>query len=347
MNKKLLTVAIGATLVAVPFLVAQADVKLYGRVHASLDNLDYNVPNANGKWFVSSNATRFGIRATEDLGNGMRAIAQGEFGYNTDSGAPTFTNRDVYVGMEGSIGGVFLGNINSATKDIGTFVDLFRNQLGENRALINEAGIDSRLADSITYVSPSIGGLSAKVQFGTEDDVTTDDNIITANVRWTAGPLALGVGYLRDENSGSGAEHTKGYRLGVKYSIIDTLAMTALWQSLKDIGGVSGADRDSFGLGASFTMGNNIIKGQWYRADELDTVSDSGADMIALGLDHMFSKTVVGYVAVAKTDNDSAGIFGITGPLTSHSAPDIGGVAVVPPAGETATGYSIGMMVNF
>lgn len=360
MNKKLLVAAIGAALIG-GAAVAQAEVKLYGHAHMSLDNLDRDRDTDTGEWFVSDNASRFGIRASEDLGGGLKGVAQYEFliglgtsstnevnsplGFDRASGSLT-TNRDNYLGVEGSFGALRLGQIDSASKDVGGIADLFyREQLGEGRALTNQGFFDGRVQSGIHYLSPDFGGVTFKLQYGVEDRFDTDATTTSANVRWTSGPLVLGAAYHTVDNTAAtipaGSEDkSTGYRLGAKFDVGGGFTVAALYQSLSDAGFVSGADRDTVGLGASFKAGNNIFKAQYYVADSTDNAAtDNGGDQLSLGWDHLFSKTTKGYVTYAKTSNDDAGTFGIGG--NGH------GQSATPLAGGDAKGFSVGMIVDF
>lgn len=348
MNKKLLAMAIGAALVVGPALVAQAEVKLYGHAHMSLDNVDRDVSTDSGEWFVSTNSSRFGIRATEDLGGGLKAAAQYEFLFAQDVGTSNpVTNRDNYVGLEGGFGALRLGNIDSATKDTGGIADLFyREQLGESRSILNCGatcgGLDGRVANGIHYLSPKIGGgLELKAQYGVEDSFTTDATTMALGARWTAGPLVVGASYMNIEDPTPPGPDQKGMRLGAKFDVGGGFTVAALWQSVSDIGNSSGADRDTIGLGASFKAGNNIFKAQFYEADELDNAANTGGDMVAIGWDHLFSKTTKGYVTYAKTGNDSATNTFVVGG-NGHATVVTGNAN-----GSDTSGFSFGMIVDF
>ena len=88
MNKKLVAVAI-AGLLAAPLAQAQtANVTLYGRVSVDVEMVNYDGPsgdNTVGK--VDSQSSRWGLRGSEALGNGMNAIFQCETPLAADEGA--------------------------------------------------------------------------------------------------------------------------------------------------------------------------------------------------------------------------------------------------------------------
>lgn len=363
MNKKLLVAAIGAAIAAGPIL-AQAEVKLYGHAHMSVDMVDWDAApgtDTDDGMFVSTNSSRFGIRASEDLGSGLKATAQYEFLFGQDTVNSPTTNRDNYIGLEGGFGALRLGQIDTATKDIGGIADLFyREQLGESRSIINEGNADARISNGIHYFSPNFGGVTFKLQYGADEG--TDLDQMAANVRYAAGPLTAGLGYLTTETA---ADDIDVLRLAAKYDLGGGFTVAALWQDISAIGGVDGRDRSSYGLGASFKTGNNVFKAQYYIADERDDLDETGGDLIAIGWDHLFSKTVKGYVTYAMTSNDDAtNAFRVGGnghatfgSAASTSVQDVGGVPTVvttPASGVFATenggdtsGISIGMIVDF
>ena len=91
MNKKLMAAAVAGVLVAPAAFAQSSNVQLYGRVNGGLDyysakgatNGDYD---RDGRFRVFDNSSRVGVRGTEDLGNGLKAIFQIESGVNIDNG---------------------------------------------------------------------------------------------------------------------------------------------------------------------------------------------------------------------------------------------------------------------
>lgn len=358
MNKKLLVAAIGAAIAAGP-MMAQAEVKLYGHAHMSIDMADWDAvtgaANDDGM-FVSTNSSRFGIRATEDLGGGLKGVAQYEFLFGQDTVNSPVTNRDNYIGVEGGFGALRLGQIDSATKDIGGIADMFyREQLGESRSIINEGNADARVSNGIHYFSPNFGGVNFKLQYGADEG--TDLNQIAANVRYAAGPLTLGLGMLNTETAETATtgEDIEVLRAAAKFDVGGGFTVAALWQDITAIGGIDGIDRSSYGVGASFKTGNNVFKAQYYVADEIDDTDDTGGDLIAIGWDHLFSKTVKGYVTYATTSNDDLSCTTVAGvAVPCFVVGGNGHAGIIPTTGANAitgggdsSGISVGMIIDF
>ena len=78
MNKKLIVSAMGLVL-AGGMGLASADVKLYGQIDLSLDATDSDAPNYQDDINMNSNQSAFGIKGSEDLGNGMSAFFKLEY----------------------------------------------------------------------------------------------------------------------------------------------------------------------------------------------------------------------------------------------------------------------------
>ncbi|MDH3514314.1 MAG: hypothetical protein OEM83_05525, partial [Gammaproteobacteria bacterium] len=96
---------------------------------------------------------------------------------------------------------------------------------------------------------------------------------------------------------------------------------------------------------------NNKFKIHYVNADEIDLsgLENTGATMIALGVDHTFSKTAQVYFNYVMVDNDDFGLYNTTSGSVGHGqtiALDDG------PTFGTSTGispkaYSAGMIFKF
>jgi len=195
----------------------------------------------------------------------------------------------------------------------------------------------------IRYESPSTGGFNAVVQNTSNNGADTAGN--TANkdtsvgLNFASGPLFVGAAWNERANTGSNNDST-GIRLVGAYTM-DAFMVGLLWESLSDIGGTSGHDRDAMGLAASMKMGNNKFKFHWIDADKYDDVASSGGDMWALGVDHMFSKTAMVYLNYASASADS----GATVQTASGNAGH--GDSLTSVAGKDATAFSAGYILKF
>jgi predicted porin len=311
MNKKLLTVAIGAAL-AVPML-AQADATVYGKAHVSWDYQTNDTSTANAQdtfSYVSDNSTRIGVKASEDLGGGTKALFQVEISTPTDTAAAMTVNRNSYLGLGGVFGTIMLGKYDSPFKEVGRIADPFNDRVGDARNVIGNGGTantwDRRVANMVRYASPTFGGVTIVAQYSGSDSAAAGTGEQgSASVMWKAGGATVGAAY----DVQSTAAGTEGFETGYRFAGTFNFGMFTvggLYEQLADVGGTSGNDRSAYGMSASVTLAQkNVIKAQYYVADSFDPAPDTGGSLWAVGYDYKFSKTTTGYVAYAQASNDA------------------------------------------
>jgi predicted porin len=351
MNKKLIAIAIAGALAAP--LAAQAEVSIYGTMDVSVES--FNNDNAaaaeDSSLAASSNSSNIGFKGAEDLGGGMKAIWQAEAGVNvTDAngGGNGWAARNTIVGLAGGFGTVVVGRHDTPYKIVGRKVDFFVNGVGDTRTLTNTDGQDARTNNVIAYISPNMNGLSLFAAYVTDvaGDGTDDTNndAYSFSVSYANGPLYVAVANQKISADALGAtDDAEATRLVASYKL-GALKVAGSWQQDKAVGGTDGADRDGWGLGAAYTMGNNTLKAQYYNLGELDNVDKTGASKWAIGVDHAMSKQTTLYAAYAAVSNDDASAINVTGNGDGHG--DSG------PAGATELGgspsaFSVGIKHKF
>ncbi|MFD2111535.1 porin [Thiorhodococcus fuscus] len=191
MNKKLLTLAVAAAMVAPT--AAMADAILYGKLHMSIDYADvesgFKGWGLNGKGSIpgEGRANRIGVKGSEDLGNGLKAIYQVELGVkmteesasgNIASGSnDSITMRNSYVGLAGGWGTFLVGRHDTPMKISTAKLDLFSDTMADYNGTV---GFDDVRADNaIAYISPSLSGfqLAAAVVAGGSSTAGYGENI--------------------------------------------------------------------------------------------------------------------------------------------------------------------------
>ncbi len=339
MNKNILAVAIAAA-VAAPSAFAAATV--YGNAHMSV-NATSSVANGSNvsadQTAVSSNSSYFGVKGSEDLAGGLKAVYQIETGVGLDGeGSNTLGSnlRNSFAGIGGGFGTVLLGRHDSPMKMVGRKYDLFGDQVGNNRNILGggltpaSALVDGRHSNVIAYASPTMNGFSALVAYvpgsvggltlatatnnGNELFSTADQrgDAYSAMLDYTAGNLSVTGGYIGVNTKGGtlgGVKDFSGYRLGAGYTfgaakVVALAQQTNVYRVL----GVA-ADQTIYGLGASYELGNGgKVKGQYYVAGDVKN-QDVGGSMLTVGYDHALSKSTTAYVAYAMAQNDNNGSF--------------------------------------
>lgn len=107
-------------------------------------------------------ASRFGIKGSEDLGNGLKAVYQIEIGVNFDTNnaltnnADTFYWRNTFAGLAGDWGTILMGRHDTPLKISTAKLDLFSDTMADYNGTI---GFDDLRADNaVAYISPSWAG---------------------------------------------------------------------------------------------------------------------------------------------------------------------------------------------
>ena len=260
MQKKLLTAAIGAALMAGTSLV-QANVKVGGMAQAELYTAETecsgivsdvgalvgsipqnrlapsalngvcgkgNITGTNG--LTENNAVdnvketntndnargRFWITADEDITGSLKALAKFEFSVDTaDGGVADARNREKYVGLQGGVGTILLGNTHGVYKRLGgTSWDTFnatnleaRNNGGQSGGRF---GHNAFIPGSIKYESPKFAGIQFQALYSPNGTVETvggaefkdQSNDWQTGLSWKGGPVELIAAYSKDENTG-------------------------------------------------------------------------------------------------------------------------------------------------
>jgi predicted porin len=118
----------------------------------------------NGLPQAQGPSNRVGVKGSEDLGNGLKAIYQLEFGVNFgDANIPGGLNdgvsiRNSFVGLAGSFGTVLVGRHDTPLKISTGKLDLFSDTIADYNGTV---GFDDIRADNaIAYISPSFSGFS-------------------------------------------------------------------------------------------------------------------------------------------------------------------------------------------
>ena len=353
MNKKLLTLAVGAALAA-GMSVAQAEVTVYGKAHVSVDYQDNDAGVEEA--FISDNSSRFGVRANEDLGGGLKALAQWEIGARTDVNSGLSTNRNSFLGLASdAMGTIRVGKYDTPYKEIGRKADLFNERVGDSRNVIglgsSDGAFDARVSNMVRYDSPSFGGLKVAALYSADEGNTAGaiaNSYRSASVSYQGGPVFAALGY-EEHSSPLTLDNETGIRLGVGFKT-GALTVNALYETLSDIDNTAtdpGSDVDNYGVGAAFKFGNATAKAQYFLSDTGDLNFDS--ELMAVGLDYAFSKTVTGYIVYAQADNDLSAV--LLGEDThTNAASGNGGHGdffAHDTVGESPSAISVGVEMNF
>lgn len=269
---------------------AFAELDFYGKANVSFQNSD---DGSGSTTEVRSNASRVGVKGSEDIDENLKAIFQLEFETSPDDGdssGQTFTQRNIYVGLQGNFGTVKAGKFDSPFKESQNKVDLFNDLEGDiaNMITVN----DNRPSNVVAYVSPEAPIVAYIAYISSEDpDV---DNGISASVSFTHENLYVAVAADQDVEA-EGADAVRGV---VQYTLGD-LQLGGLVEESDD---GSGAENAYF-VSAQYILDKWALKAQYGTSD----IDEIGGESVSVGADYTFSKPVkvFGFITALESDEGS------------------------------------------
>jgi len=370
MNKKLLTIAITAALVAPTAVLAE--VIVYGQMGMSLDyvNSGVNVPAAGERKSnlnVSNNVSRLGFKGHEDLGGGLKGIWQVESTVATDepTGAGNgLGNRNTFLGLAGGFGTFLMGKHDTPFKMLGRSLDPFADTIADTRQMLGgPLGFDLRTPNTVAYITPNFSGFGAVLAYVSDataaaTSLVADNNTLSAvsmNATYTNGPIYAGLAYERQGVKELGGLATSkdpsAWRLGGSYAF-GPAKIGAMYEAVKNIGTVDHSDRSGATLFGTYSFGMETVKLAYTMANKMKTVvgevPDSSASLLALGIDHSFSKRTTAYAQYTKlTNKNGTGVAKVGAAAYSLGSGGGYGDVVNPAAGDDPSAISFGMVHKF
>jgi len=203
---------------------AQNSVTLYGAIDDSIQYIHNATPTGSNQVGMAQGTTgnltgsRWGLKGSEDLGAGLKAIFKLENGFNPNTGklgqGGRLFGRQSYFGLSSDTYGTF-----TMGRQYDPLVDMVQSITADNifSSMFSTPGdVDnndnsSRTNNSVKYVSPSFSGLQAEAMyaFGGVAGQTGSGQTWSGALAYNNGPLSLAGGYfVADNPSVSGATRT-------------------------------------------------------------------------------------------------------------------------------------------
>jgi len=300
---------------------AQSSVTIYGKVDLGLV-LDSG--SASGKSVrLDSGVTggsRIGFKGVEDLGGGMKAAFQLETGYCADSaaggpnfctGSNSFMGRQAHGDLTGSFGALSAGRQYSLGFNNLSTIDPFGTGFaGQVNNIVDPSGI--RLNNSVTYSTPSIGGLTAsgEVAFGEQTGNWQANRETGAGLTYASGPAYVGLTFYDVDNANGYGAARKNYLIGGTYDFgvvkihalvqkstgTNTAAQIAAGEATADVLDIMG--------GVTVPLAGGSLMGSFIHHNDR-TSADKDANQIGVGYQYPLSKRTAVYTAFARIKNDN------------------------------------------
>lgn len=267
---------------------AQADVQLFGHIDTSTETFDRDVGGlgANGigdDTQFKCTTCAIGFRGSEDLGNGLKAIFQIDFQYNTMEVNTGLPDRDQWLGMAGHYGQQRqVGTISTGYRSHGAMLDpIYRTALRQR-----DHGLQSNLhagagssgqgpaENTARYDRPSWNGLKIGATYTLVPDSNPnaggqvdDDKVYGGGISYENAGILVYADYLTNDSGGD----DEAYKFGGKYnfnnfSVFGQYEIADGLITSKDPD-MSGDGANSWMLGGTFMLGNSMLFASYGRAD--------------------------------------------------------------------------------
>jgi len=336
MKKSALALAVAAALTGFGS-IAYADTTLYGSARVSVDYVDDDLLG-NEYWDVWNNSSRLGVRGQEDLGGGLAAIYQYEFGVDVTEGGNLNSNRPKWVGLQGGFGAITAGTQWTPYYNVIGVGDIFNSSraFSDYTYLGNAVGL--RMDNSVIYTTPNLSGFSAQAMLVmngscepsdpvrpnqlcngiTTDPATTNllpqnlsDNIDMWNIglSYKNGPFFAGATYMALEGPEfrqATIPSSDGDQWGLAFGYNSgPFAITFAYED-GDLNRLFEDDVQNYYLTGQYSFGPNVIRAAYGYVDpDSDKKGDDNIDNYILGYQYNFSKrTRVWLEYIGRTSDD-------------------------------------------
>ena len=277
--------------------------------------------------------SRWGINVTEELGGGLKVLANLENRFSADSGevhygqpAPYF--QQSWVGVQGGFGRLTAGRQYNILFDLVTstyasypyspYMDVYKPEIG--------FALGARQNNMLKYMA-EVGPVRGALQYSFDEKSPTGGKTFGGYIRYAADGLAAGIGY-QDYEFASGKKVkavTVGgsYRTGPWYfnlgygqnkvddltSPVDFAVLGAMWQGNIN-GGFAGPaflaanKRTIYKIGMGYQVTPQINVGAHYfhaKQSGNTAAADGTANFFSVAADYAFSKRTDAYIEIDNT----------------------------------------------
>lgn len=354
MSKKLLAAAIAAALAPAAVMAEASNVTIYGRIdygfmsrggvdgaRGAADERGGRTGRLNEMEDGIAGSNRLGFKGSEDLGNGLKAIFEFEFGFSGDTNATFNSNRHSWVGLTGNFGTVLGGRVDGARYSFVGQYDPFKNQTVGNAASIfgatSNLGQADRADNAVVYITPELapglkflGAYTTSLLgeegkgFGTfpaaaagQDIETNDTPLYAIAALYNNGPISFTLDYenLQIKRAAAGGKDFEFdlWVVGASYDF-GVAKLSAYYENIEgdDTASKAVSDSDGWMIGLTAPVTSNITAKASYVSGSDKRTGKGDCDKWAIGGEYAFSKRTNLYATYAAINNDSSMSCGIT-----------------------------------
>jgi len=332
MQKKIIALAI-ASAISAPAFADNANVSIYGKAFLTVDSVSND--KATSQMRVNTNASRLGVKGSEDLGDGLKTVYQYEVEMDADgsTGAGLGKSRNSGLGLDGGFGKVILGIWDTPFKVAHNKIELFDNTTSWTSTKVightaNGKDYNSRQKNSVMYWSPKFGGVQIAAAY-TADETTNYKNSVSASATYDDSGLYVAAAYENRPGQTTANTADTGTRLVANYSLGD-FALGGMYENLVVNTSTSlNYTQNNTEVVASYKMGSSNLAVAYAKAGASST-ANTGASLASLRYGYNFSKRTEVFAAYSNLKSESAA--GTTYKLAhggSDSVETVGGLGII------------------
>ena len=292
---------------------------------------------------VQSNASRFGFKGAEDLGDGLQAIYQFEAQIDSvneqNKKIPFNGVRNSQVGLKGDFGTVFAGNWDSPYKTVHNKIELFDN--ATVFSAINLVGMtgngknyNTRQNNVIQYWTPNLSGFTGQVAYALDSAKTTTTNktALSLSGAYENDMLYAGVGHENRADQTTATQSDKATRVLGAFKFANGQIGIMLERLSVANTFTTTASQNNVEVAGTYRIGSNNLGVSYVKNGDYNDVANTGAKQLSLRYGYNHSKRTELYAAYTSLKNDTAANYG----FFSGSA-----------TGSKQTGLGLGIIHSF
>ena len=288
--------------------------------------------------------SRFGLRGSEDLGDGMRAYFQLESGINLDNGSlgqnGRLFGRRAIVGLSGDWGLVEAGREYAPAFYLLTAVDPMRLGVGSASATVwagSPGAAVGRTDNSVTYQTPSFGGFTVRGLIAPGEQTaplpTRGGDTKGASLMYRSTDMIAGITYAKVTNAAKTGDDS-ATTIGGKYDFgefsLGAIAQFGAWEGTRSTAAPSSATSmfsrrySSYVVGGTLKLGPNNVSASYKRYDDR-TAANFDADIWSVIYTHPLSKRTQLYTGITRLQNKRASSYGAADGNGTYTGTALGG----------------------
>lgn len=318
---------------AAPLAHAQSSVTLYGilDMYMQVGKGDKTMTQLQSGGMAGS---RWGLRGSEDLGNGLKALFVLESGINADTGTlgsgGALFSRQAYVGL-GSVtaGNLLFGRQRVPHYDAIGAADAFDQGAGSPSSSGIISG-NTRTDNAIVWQSPKWAGFSVNSMAALGERTTggsRNGDVYSVAAQYASGPALVGLAW-RQTNKATDADFNASHALLTAVWDFGVLKLMGGLQHVNNFGGLPWNDRNEAFLGARIPV--FAADQVWLGAGAVKVHETAGrsATQWSAGYDHPLSKRTDLYGVATRIRNGSLATYTADAATGAGPVVTTGGVKV-------------------